>query len=455
LKRGEGLTARLASHALDYHANRFSPRAIAVAKLCVLDWFGVTLAGTREPCASILHAAIEPNPSAKCSVIGSSERFSAHDAALINGTMSHALDYDDVNTSMSGHPTVAILPAVLALAERQRKTGAQLLTAFIAGHEVAAALGHWMAPSHYARGFHATGTIGAIGAAAACGVLLGLDAARLQMALGLAATQASGLKSMFGTMAKPFHAGRAAANGVLAARLAENGFGANAEALDGRQGFIAMLSDEIVSSNRLFPDPGCEIPNTLFKYHAACYLTHSTIEAVRGLCMQHDISAADIAAIVLHVPAGHLDVCNIEEPRDSLEAKFSLRHVACLAATGADTAAIDTFNGPALIDPVLAGLRRRVSVHGDYKPGTGARAIIHLHTGCKFSMEADVGIVETDADAQAAALNRKFNGLAVSVMGEKRAGELAAAIRALEDLDDVRGVMESASPHGRKTKTGG
>jgi len=162
LKTGGGLTARLASHALDYHADRLSPRAIGVAKLCVLDWFGVTLAGTREPCASILHAAIEPNPNGKCAVIGSTERFSAHNAALINGTVSHALDYDDVNTKMSGHPTVAILPAVLALSEQHGKSGAQTLTAFIAGYEVAAALGHWMAPSHYARGFHATGTIGAI-----------------------------------------------------------------------------------------------------------------------------------------------------------------------------------------------------------------------------------------------------------------------------------------------------
>ncbi len=454
MKTGGGLTARLASHALDYHADRLSPRAIGVAKLCVLDWFGVTLAGTREPCASILHAAIEPNPSGKCSVIGSTERFSAYDAALINGTISHALDYDDVNTKMSGHPSVAILPAVLALSEQHGKSGAQMLTAFIAGYEVAAALGHGMAPSHYARGFHATGTIGAIGAAAACGVLLGLDATRLQVALGLAATQASGLKSMFGTMAKPFHAGRAAANGVLAAKLAELGFSANAEALDGGHGFIAMLSEEIVSSNPFLPDPGSEVPNTLFKYHAACYLTHSTIAAVRGLCARHDISAEDIAAITLHVPAGHLDVCNIEEPRESLEAKFSLRHVAALAVAGADTAAIDTFNGAALIDPVLAGLRRRVSVHGDYKPGTGARAIIHLHTGSTFSMETDVGIVETDAKAQAAALNRKFNGLAVPVMGEKRAGELAAAIHALDDLDDVRGLMEAANPHGQRIKTG-
>jgi len=255
-------------------------------------------------------------------------------------------------------------------------------------------------------------------------------------------------------MAKPFHAGRAAANGLLAAKLAQLGFGANADALEDRQGFIAVLSDEIVPSNAFLPDPGSEIHNTLFKYHAACYLTHSTIEAVRGLCVQHDILAADIAAIALHVPAGHLDVCNIEEPRVGLEAKFSLRHVAALAVTGADTASIDTFGEARLLDPGLADLRRRVSVHGDYKPGTGARAIIHLHCGSIVSMQTDVGIVQADAQAQAAGLNRKFTSLAVPIVGEECAAALAASIHAFEDLDDVGRLMHTASPRGRKTATG-
>ena len=182
-----------------------------------------------------------------------------------------------------GHPTAAILPAALAVGEAEGRTGMEVLRAFVAGYEAAAFVGSLVMRSHYGRGFHSTATLGSFGAAAAAGLLINLDEAQMAIAFGLAGTQAAGLKSMFGTMAKPFHAGRAAANGVLAARLAARGFTANPRVLEVEQGFIATQSDGPDTAEALLRRPGSIIVETLFKYHAACYLTHSAIEAVK-LC---------------------------------------------------------------------------------------------------------------------------------------------------------------------------
>src|SRR5262249_14371887 len=153
------------------------------------------------------------------------------------GAAAHALDYDDVNVAIPGHPSVAILPGLLALAERQRASGRDVSTAFVAGYETACRIGIALLPGHYHLGFHATGTIGSLGAAAACARLLGLSAMARAAALGIAATQAAGLKAQFGTMCKPFHAGKAAQNGLLAARLAARGFTSRDDILECAQGF--------------------------------------------------------------------------------------------------------------------------------------------------------------------------------------------------------------------------
>ena len=169
-----------------------------------------------------------------------------------------------------------------------------MLRAYIAGYETAGFVGSLVMRSHYERGFHGTATLGSFGAAAAAGLLLDLDEAQMAIALGLAGTQAAGLKSMFGTMAKPFHAGRAAANGVLAARLAARGFTANAGVLEDAQGFVATQSDADPSAEKPLPRPGSLVVGTLFKYHAACYLTHSSIEAIKQLRRQLAFSGPDV-----------------------------------------------------------------------------------------------------------------------------------------------------------------
>jgi 2-methylcitrate dehydratase PrpD len=334
-----------------------------------------------------------------------------------------------------------VLPAVLAIAETTGRSGMDVLRAFIAGHEAAGFVGSLVMRSHYERGFHGTATLGSFGAAAAAGLLLGLDEAQMAIALGLAGTQAAGLKSMFGTMAKPFHAGRAAANGVLAARLAARGFTANTGVLEVAQGFIATQSDADPSADAPLPRPGSLVVGTLFKYHAACYLTHSSIEAIKQLRRQLAFSGPDLASIDLHVAPGHLSVCNIPSPRSGLETKFSLRHTAALAACGKDTAAIQTYSDENASDATLTTVRERVTVHGDRSAGRDAHVVIRTGGGQTAEAKFDVAIPDRDLSRQGERLAAKFHSLADPVIGAERAGMLQRKIAGLDENDDIHVLM--------------
>ena len=239
------VTAALAEKAANLRYDDLSTEARTVAGHCFMDFFGVTLAARHEPLANILAEQIaEDGGTPQATVIGRGTRANIEQAALLNGAMSHALDFDDVNFSLGGHPTVPIAPAVLALAEHRKLDGKRLLEAFAAGFETECRIGRLVGRSHYQRGWHTTATVGAIGAAAAVSNMLRLDAATTAHALGIAATQAAGLKSVFGTMCKPLHPGRAAAIGLQAARLAQRGFTCNPAILDVEQGFTATQSEE-------------------------------------------------------------------------------------------------------------------------------------------------------------------------------------------------------------------
>ena len=222
----QGLTRALAEQARTLSYADLPDDVRTLARQCVLDYVACTLAGAKEELTDILLAEAQEQGGAPiATVIGHAARLPVLSAALVNGAASHALDFDDVNLAMTGHPSVVLLSALLALAEERGSSGQDVLTAFVAGYELQCRLGLLLAPGHYnTLGFHATGTLGSFGAAAACAHLLGLDAEKFATALGIAGTQAAGLKSMFGTMCKPLHAGKAAYHGLLAARLAQRGF---------------------------------------------------------------------------------------------------------------------------------------------------------------------------------------------------------------------------------------
>ena len=406
------LTVEIAEIVAQSNLSSVKADSIKCAKHAILDWMGVTYAGLSEPLSIKLRDSLAVG--GPCSVIGTDLTASAHDAALINGATSHALDYDDVN--IMGHPTAPILPAVLAVGEANNASGEDVLLAFIAGYEAATLIAEQAMPSHYLRGFHSTGTLGTFGAAAGAARLLGLDTETTAHALGLAGTQAAGLKSMFGTMAKPFHAGKAAANGVLAATLAASGFEARTDVLEAKQGFFETQTDATADPMKPY-DFGSHIRNNLFKYHAACYLTHSMMEGMKRLVTENALNSDTIESVSLHVPEAHLGVCNIQEPASGLETKFSLRHCAAFVSGGYDTAAIATYTDMNATNPNLVEFRQKVSVFGDLTPGTHAEIAVKTTTGDLLETSFDVGVPAADLDRQEAALIEKFTSLTNGIEG--------------------------------------
>src|SRR5437764_699601 len=355
-----------------------------VARQCVLDYYGVALAGADDPLATILLDELaEAGGAAQASIIGHQAKLPALSAALVNGAIGHALDYDDVNLAMPGHPSVAILPGLIALAEQRNSTGREVVAAFVAGYETACRIGMALRPGHYDRGFHATGTVGAFGAAAACAHLLGLDAEATARALGIAGTQAAGLKSQFGTMCKPFHAGKASHNGLLAARLAARGFSSRPDLIECEQGFALTHGPDFHPEKALADPPGgFHILANLFKYHAACYLTHGPIESARQVRERHDVRPEQIAGIRLKLDKSCERVCNIPSPTDGLESKFSLRQTGAMALAGVDTAGLASYSVATANDPALVALREKVTLDfQDDWPQSAAEIAVVLADG--------------------------------------------------------------------------
>lgn len=439
------LTRRLASRAVALEYTDLSGAARMVAKHCILDWFGVALAATSEPLVAILARwAAEEGGTPRATVVGSGERVSLAQAALINGAMSHALDFDDVNLTIPGHATVAVLPAILALVENRRASGRHLVAALVAGVETACRVGQLVSPEHYLGGWHATATVGVFGAAAAASRLIGLDPETAAHAFGIAGTQAAGLKCVFGTMCKPLHAGRAAAVGLEAARLAERGYTGNPAFLECRQGFIDIHTTSAGAGTAVAHPSEFLICRTLFKYHAACYLTHSTIEAVRRLRVRFDPSSAEVERIIVRVDPGHIGTCSIEAPRTGLETKFSLRAVAALALVGEDTSREQLFRDATALRADVAALRERVTVETRVGSSqTEAEVELHLSGGRMLKEACDTGVPEKDLRRQELALRRKFMTLTQPVLGEA-AQSLADLCLALDDVDDASALLAAS-----------
>jgi 2-methylcitrate dehydratase PrpD len=412
----QGLTARIAAFAASPNGRRFPESALAIVRCSLLDWAAVARAGVDEPVARIVRQwATAEGGVAQAHVFGppGGPALPARAAAMVNGATSHALDYDDTHFDYIGHPSVAIFPAALAVAELTNASGQAFLDAALVGLETACRVGRWLGMSHYQHGFHQTATSGSFGAAAAAARLLGLDAERSAHALGVAATRAAGLKSQFGTMGKPYHAGTAAANGVEAAQLAALGFVSRPDALECEQGFgdthagartdLAVVLDGLGEHFRF--------ERVQYKLHACCHGTHAGLEALSALRAAHDIDPADVERATLTVHPRWLRVCNLEQPRTGLEAKFSYRLTAAMALSGIDTGALATYTDGACADPALVALRDRVRVAtDDTLPDTAARVTVQLRSGPTLQRTHDLD-AELPLSAQQLKLRRKAAGL--------------------------------------------
>jgi len=437
--------SRLARFAIDADV---PAAARAVAARAFLDTAGVTLAGSAEPVARIVQGlAAEEGGHPCCQVLGTPVRTGAALAALANGAAAHALDYDDMCFVSLAHPSAVLVPAALAAGELAGASGAAVLDAYVVGFEVECALGRVMNPRHYTQGWHATATLGTLGAAAAAARLLGLDAEAAGRALAIAASAAAGIKENFGTMTKPLHAGDAARSGVIAALLARRGLTASARAIDGPQGLLVAMAAERQDLGAPVIEPGrrWEILETGIstKLYPSCAGTHPTLDAVLDLAGRHGIAFADVAAVDVVVDEVTPTILIYDRPATGLEGKFSLPF--CVAAALAlGRVGLDTFEAGVLQDPAVVGLMPRVTMRPDPEIGRGhpaltqARVSIRLRDGRELTARADGARGYPDRPASAEELARKFADCAGRVLGPRSAARALDALAGIESVADIR-----------------
>ena len=409
--------------------------ALGVMAQSLYDWMACGMAGTSEPVARIMRAqALEEGGKPQAAMFGGGD-VPARAAALVNGTISHALDYDDTHFAHIGHLSVGVLPAVIASAP---KTGVAALDAACIGFEAATRVGLWLGRAHYQAGFHQTATAGAFGATAAVARLRGLDAGQAAHALGLAATRAAGLKSQFGTMGKPMNAGLAAECGVICADLAGRGFVSNPDAMEGSQGFGPTHAGEAQTAAWDELGEVWHMAELSHKLHACCHGLHAMIEALSAL----ETSPERVERVDITTHPRWLSVCNQPAPDTGLGAKFSYAHVAGMVLHGWNTADTDSFSDACAQDAALVAFRDKVRVGADDSLAeTEARVTLSLTDGTQLSGQHDL-MAAQDRDRKWQALRRK----GAALLGEREA-RLWQAVNAQggPDLDALSELMRMES----------
>ena len=319
------LTKTLGRFVSDLSPNRIPEEAARIARLGFIDCIGTMIAGRREDCVRIMKEVLAPADGPATLTFGK-EKSTAPEAAWINGTAAHALDYDDVG--LRGHPSTVLVPAILAEAETLGSSGADMIVAYVAGYETWAELFRRDSGLLHKKGWHPTGLYGAVGAAAACASLRRLDPDRAAQAIALGASQSAGLMANFGTMTKPFHAGKAAHAGIMAARLAEAGFTANTDALEHPQGFLHAISPEGKEDRTSEARPGEEwaiLKHGIgIKKYPTCYCTHRAIDCMLDLVNAHPVKADEVKRITVDISDYFATVLRNHEPDTGLAAKFSM-----------------------------------------------------------------------------------------------------------------------------------
>lgn len=443
-----GVTAEVAAFACQTRWEDIPPEVVTLALDHILDTFGVMLAGSREQAARIVRRVFgsEPGPAA---VFGTRGHLTPALAALANGVAGHALDYDDTQLSTSPdavyglltHPSVPVLSAAAALAQDRAGSGRDLITAYVVGVEVACRVADAANPRHYQEGFHSSGTIGTIGAAAAAGHLLGLDPEAMARAIGIAASMASGLRENFGTMTKPLHSGRAGHNGLLAARLAEEGFTASPAILEARRGFFQAAAGGFAPEkirgqlgNPFFLlSPGVSI-----KPYPSGSLSHPAQDLIIDIVRAHDLRPEEVAAVVVGTNSNVPNALIYSRPHTELEGKFSMEY--CMA-TGVvrRQAGLAAFTDAAVNAPEIQAFLPRVQMVVD--PELERMGYQHVRSRVKvtctdgriFVREAEWARGYPQNPLPAADLAAKFTECARCAMPAAQAEAALAAIRRLPD----------------------
>ncbi len=457
-----GFARALAARSAALRWDDLPPEAVHWAKVGLIDTLGVTLAGSREDAPRLAAQGLDL-ADGPALVLGGTRRVGALDAALINGTAAHALDFDDCNNTMGGHPSVPVLPALMALAEELAQAGTRpvsgrdFLLAYVAGFEVETKLALAVNFHHYQKGWHPTATLGVFGAAAACAHLMGLDAGRTATALALAASLASGIKANFGTMTKPLHVGHCARNGLYAARLAQRGFTANAATVfEHEQGFLDVFNGpgtyDTARAVEAWAAPLDIVrPGIAIKQYPCCGSTHPAIDSLLALVRQHRWAPAQVARVQAWIHPRRLKHTNRPTPKSALDAKFSLQYVLSRAIVDG-CVAIEHFEGDAHADPRIQALLPRVEVAGygeDLFPADnhfGGMARVTLTDGTVHEARVDQPLGRTsDHPLPQALLEQKFSLCAASVLSDEAVAGVAAEVAGLDQAPGLAPMLRHLS----------
>ena len=364
----------------------FNDEMIFFSKMSMIDWCGVAYAAKEEPVSKIVTKLIDEEQTKGISrLISNGKEVSAKSAAFVNGTIGHALDYDDTHFLFTGHPTASAFPTALALGEELGSSIDEIMLAYMCGVEISTRLGHILGYSHYNKGFHQTATSGAFGATLVASKLLKLDAKQIENALGIVSTRASGLKSQFGTMGKPFHAGIAASNGIEAAKLSKLGFVSCENGIECNQGFLKTHAWDETLPEAAINGLGKDFlfPEIKYKFHACCHGLHAFLEALDELKTKNNFNPDSIEKISIQTQPSWLQVCNIDSPKTGLEAKFSYRLTAAMSLHGVDTGRLDSYNDEICFNEKIVETRDKVEVIPNDKM-TNTEALIELKDGTEI-----------------------------------------------------------------------
>ena len=413
------------------------------AKMCLVDWCGVALgAQNEEAAAAVCKVAMNWGTNGNAQVL-LGDKAAPSAAAMINGTMAHCLDYDDTHVGSTTHVSGPTVASALAVGTHLGASEQDILSAIITGFEVAARLGNGAGQPANLRGFHATGIFGAFGATAAASVLYRLDEARARNAFGAVATQTGGLSASFGTMSKPFHAGKAALNGVLSAELAGEGFAAKEDLLEPDGGLsTSIYQDGGAALASLDFAEGWEITRNTFKPYAACLLTHALIDAARSL--SDEVKGKDVAKIEAIVSEPAVKLAGKPNPQTPLEGKFSLAYCAALGLKGYEATEED-FCDERIADPELRDLLSRVEPKPtESMAQTAARIVVELADGSRLDADIPLALGNPDNPMGWDDMWRKFEPLVASTLGD-RSRELYDLLRAFEEPGSLDTFVEMVS----------
>ncbi|MGZ8266328.1 MAG: MmgE/PrpD family protein [Burkholderiales bacterium] len=440
------VTRTLARYVVQSRREDIPPAMRHEAARALLNWAGCAIGSSRhETIENALGALLPFSGPPQAAILGRSERMDILHAALVNGISSHVFDFDDTH-ARAVHPSAPVMPAILALAEWRALSGADLVHAFVLGVETECRVALSVYPEHYDVGWHITGTAGVFGAAAATGKLLGLTEQQMVWALGIAATQAAGLREMFGSMCKSLHPGNAARNGLAAALLASRNFTSSERGIEAPRGFAHVAStrfDPSIITDGL--GAHYELANNMYKPFACGLVVHAAIDGAIQLRNEQNIKPDDVERIDVTVAPIVLELTAKEKPQTGLEGKFSIFHATAVALVEG-AAGEAQFSDACVRDPRVVRVRERVHITQDPTlKRTQARVAITLKNGARHERYVEHALGTLQRPMSDADLEAKFRGLVEGILTPAAAQELIGLCWAVETLPDAGAIARAAT----------